>query len=211
MMTWLRCAVVWLLAALSWSAVAASSPQQVVQGTLDQLLIELNGKREVFRKNPELFYQSLDRILSPVVDFDSFSRGVMTVRYSQSATPAQMSAFQTSFKRSLMQFYGNALLEYQNQEIRMLPSVAENEPGRATVNMEIVGKGGVVYPLNYSMVDDNGVWKVRNVIVNGINIGKVFRDQFAESMRANGNSLDRVIATWGETVAKTKTTAEAAR
>ena len=211
MMTWLRCAVVWLLAALSWSAVAASSPQQIVQGTLDQLLGELNTKREVFRKDPELFYQSLDRILSPVVDFDSFSRGVMTVRYSQSATPAQMSAFQTSFKRSLMQFYGNALLEYQNQEIRMLPSVAENEPGRATVNMEIVGKGGVVYPLNYSMVDDNGVWKVRNVIVNGINIGKVFRDQFAESMRANGNSLDRVIATWGETVAKTKTTAEAAR
>lgn len=211
MMTWLRCAVVWLLAALSWSAVAASSPQQIVQGTLDQLLGELNTKREVFRKDPELFYQSLDRILSPVVDFDSFSRGVMTVRYSQSATPAQMSAFQTNFKRSLMQFYGNALLEYQNQEIRMLPSVAENEPGRATVNMEIVGKGGVVYPLNYSMVDDNGVWKVRNVIVNGINIGKVFRDQFAESMRANGNSLDRVIATWGETVAKTKTTAEAAR
>lgn len=211
MLHWLRNGLLCLLAMLSFSISAASSPQQVVQGTLDALLSELNGRREVFRQNPEQLYQSLDRILSPVVDFDSFSRGVMTVRYSQSATPAQMNAFQTSFKHSLMQFYGNALLEYQNQEIRMLPSVAESEPGRATVNMEIVGKGGVVYPLSYSMVDDNGTWKVRNVIVNGINIGKVFRDQFAESMRANGNSLDRVIASWGETVAKTKAPVEVAR
>ena len=30
-----------------------------------------------------------------------------------------------NFKRSLMQFYGNALLEYDNQSIRVLPAKAE--------------------------------------------------------------------------------------
>lgn len=210
MLKFLRRGLLLLLAALSLPALATTTtPHQVVQGTIDQVLGELNSRRELFRQDPEAFYQSLDHILAPVVDFDGFARGVMTVRYSRSASPAQMQAFQDSFKRSLMQFYGNALLEYENQEIRMLPVAPEREPGRASVNMEIVGRNGAVYPLSYTMVQQQGRWMVRNVIVNGINIGKLFRDQFADAMRNNRNDLDRVIATWGDTVARSRQTVEA--
>ena len=187
-------------------ATASESAQQVVKGTVDQVLAELKVRGGEFRSHPETFYQTLDSILGPVVDFEGFARGVMTVRYTRSASPAQMQAFEQSFKRSLMQFYGNALLEYQDQEIRMLPFAAGKEPDRAAVNMEIVGKGGVIYPLSYTMVEQAGQWKVRNVVVNGINIGKLFRDQFADSMSRNGNDLDKVIAGWADTVARSRQT-----
>lgn len=198
-----------VLAVLSIPAQASVTPQQVVQGTVDQVLAELTANREHFRQSPESFYQALDRILSPVVDFEGFARGVMTVRYSRGASPAQMQAFQDSFKRSLMQFYGNALLEYENEEIRMLPPAPSRDPGRAAVNMEIVGRNGAIYPLSYTMEQKGDVWLVRNVIVNGINIGKLFRDQFADAMRSNRNDLDRVIAGWGDTVARSRQTIEA--
>ena len=184
-------------------AAATDEAQAVVKTTVDQVIRELGTRREEFRKNPDAFYQSLDRILSPVVDFDGFARGVMTVRYSGSATPAQMAAFQDSFKRSLMQFYGNALLEYENQEIRMLAATPDGDD-RVSANMEIVGRNAVIYPLSYTMVKVDGQWKLRNVVVNGINIGKLFRDQFADSMSKNGNSLDRVIAGWTDTVARAR-------
>lgn len=204
----LRRSLLVLLACLPFAGHAAATPQQVVQATTDKVLGELNSKREQFKQDPEAFYQALNGILDPVIDFDGFSRGVMTVRYSRQASPAQMQAFQESFKRSLVRFYGSALLEYDNQEIRMLPAVAAREPGRATVNMEVVGRSGAIYPVTYTLEQKGEAWKVRNVIINGINIGKLFRDQFAESMRSNGNDLDKVIATWGDAVARAQESAD---
>ena len=198
----LRRSLLVLLACLPFAGHAAATPQQVVQATTDKVLGELNSKREQFKQDPEAFYQALDDILGPVVDFDGFARGVMTVRYSRQASPQQMQAFVDNFKRSLVKFYGGALLEYDNQEIRMLPAVASREPGRASVNMEVVGRTGAIYPVTYTLEQKDGAWKVRNVIINGINIGKLFRDQFAESMRSNGNDLDKVISTWGDAVAR---------
>ncbi|MNH23983.1 hypothetical protein D3C79_838960 [compost metagenome] len=46
------------------------------------------------------------------------------------------------------------------------------------------------------------------MIVNGINIGKLFRDQFADAMQRNGNNLDKTIDGWAGEVAKAKETAE---
>ncbi|MCL7461486.1 ABC transporter substrate-binding protein [Pseudomonas sp. NW5] len=210
MLKLLRSGLLALLAMMSVPALAtAESPHQVVQVTIDQVLGELNTRREVFRKDPELFYRTLDDILTPAIDFEGFVRGVMTVRYSRQASAEQLQTFQETFKRSLMKFYGNALLEYQDQEIRMLPVAAERDPARASVNMEIVGSNGAVYPLTYTMELKGERWKVRNVIVNGINIGKLFRDQFAEAMRNNRNNLDQVIATWGDTVARSRQSVEA--
>ena len=54
------------------------------------------------------------------------------------------------------------------------------------------------------MVEQNGQWRMRNVIINGINVGKLFRDQFAQSMRDNRDDLDKVIDTWIDTVAKAR-------
>lgn len=208
MLKLLRRSLLVLLACLPFAGHAAATPQQLVQATTDKVLGELNSKREEFRQDPEAFYQALDGILGPVVDFDGFARGVMTVRYSRQASPQQMQAFQDSFKRSLVRFYGGALLEYDNQEIRMLPAPPSREPNRASVNMEVVGRAGAVYPVTYTLEQKAGAWKVRNVIINGINIGKLFRDQFAESMRSNGNDLDRVIATWGDAVARAQQSAD---
>ncbi|MGE8496226.1 MAG: MlaC/ttg2D family ABC transporter substrate-binding protein [Pseudomonas sp.] len=193
-----------LLAALPMLAVAAPAAHEVVQETTDTLLADLKANKEQYRKDPSAFYASLDRILGPVVDVDGISRGVMTVRYARQASPEQMARFQENFKRSLMQFYGNALLEYNNQDIRVLPVSGKQNPERTSVNMEIKDGNGTVYPLSYTMVSQGDAWKMRNVVINGINVGKLFRDQFAQSMQNNGNDLDKVIDTWADTVARAR-------
>ncbi|WP_339511399.1 MlaC/ttg2D family ABC transporter substrate-binding protein [Pseudomonas sp. RL_15y_Pfl2_60] len=200
----IRNSLVVLLATLPLLAVAAPSANEVVQQTTTKLLDDLKANKAQYRSDPDAFYSALDSILGPVVDVDGISRGVMTVRYSRKASPAQMERFQTNFKQSLMQFYGNALLEYNNQDIRVLPASGAQDPERATVNMEIKDGNGSIYPLAYTMVNKDGAWVMRNMIINGINVGKLFRDQFSESMQKNGNDLDKVIDTWPETVAKAR-------
>jgi len=209
MLTALRRGLLILLATLPLFANAnASSPHEVIQHTTDQLLSDLKANRERYRQDSSAFYDSLNGLLGPVIDADGISRSIMTVKYSKNATPAQMQRFQENFKRSLIQFYGNALLEYNNQEIRVLPPSGKQEDDRVSVKMEVAGKHGEIYPVEYTMVKLDQ-WRVRNVIINGINIGKLFRDQFEEAMNRNAGDLDKTINNWGDVVAKAKDTANA--
>lgn len=209
MISILRRGLLVLLAAFPLLAMAApgQSARDVIQGTTTQLLNDLKANKAQYKANPEAFYAALNGNLGPVVDADGISKSIMTVKYSRKATPEQMQRFQENFKRSLMQFYGNALLEYNNQGITVDPAKAE-DGDRASVGMKITGNNGAVYPVQYTMQKIDGEWKVRNVIVNGINIGKLFRDQFADAMQRNGNSLDKTIDGWAGEVAKAKEAAD---
>ena len=175
MISILRRGLLVLLAAFPLLALAVQTPHEVVQSTTNELLGDLKANKEQYKSNPNAFYDSLNRILGPVVDADGISRSIMTVKYSRKATPEQMQRFQENFKRSLMQFYGNALLEYNNQGITVDPAKADDGK-RASVGMKVTGNNGAVYPVQYTLENIGGEWKVRNVIVNGINIGKLFRD-----------------------------------
>ncbi|WP_164650870.1 MlaC/ttg2D family ABC transporter substrate-binding protein, partial [Pseudomonas viridiflava] len=99
------------------NAAPATSAHDLLDRTTRELLSNLATNREQYKAHPGAFYDALNRIVGPVVDADGISRSIMTVKYSRKATPEQMQRFQENFKRSLMQFYGNALLEYNNQGI----------------------------------------------------------------------------------------------
>ncbi|MFJ7143950.1 phospholipid-binding protein MlaC [Pseudomonas protegens] len=209
MISILRRGLLVLLAALPLLANAASTPSahDLVQDTTTRLLADLAANKEKYKQSPNDFYDALNGIVGPVVDADGISRSIMTVKYSRKATPEQMTRFQENFKRSLMQFYGNALLEYNNQGITVSP--AKDESGtRTSVDMQVKGNNGAIYPVSYTLEKINDEWKVRNVIINGINIGKLFRDQFADAMQRNGNNLDKTIDGWAGEVAKAKEVTE---
>ncbi len=195
------------LASLPLLVQAAPSAHDVVKGTTDELLGDLKANKASYQQNPQAFFDALNRILGPVVDSEGISRSIMTVKYSRGASDAQMKRFEENFKTSLMQFYGKALLEYDNQDIRVLPARAESGD-RTSVGMEVRDSKGTVYPVSYTMVQLGGEWKMRNVIINGINVGKLFRDQFADSMQRNGNDLDKTIDGWADVVKNAKNSAE---
>ena len=141
MLALLRRAV--LMTAFAFSAVsfAATDAHIVIEQTTDNLLADLQANKAQYRTDPTAFYNAMEAILGPVVDADGISKSVMTVRYSRRATPEQMQRFQENFKRSLMQFYGNALLEYDNQGIRVLPGKTAADAQRSEVRMEITEIG----------------------------------------------------------------------
>ena len=201
-----------LLAALPLmgNAMAAPSAHEIIQDTTTRLLADLAANKEKYKQDPSAFYNALNGIVGPVVDADGISKSIMTVKYSRKASPEQMTRFQENFKRSLMQFYGNALLEYNNQGITVSPAKDENG-NRTSVDMQVKGSNGAVYPVSYTLEKINDEWKVRNVIINGINIGKLFRDQFADAMQRNGNDLNKTIDGWAGEVAKAKEVTEEAK
>ncbi|WP_248806631.1 phospholipid-binding protein MlaC [Pseudomonas sp. MWU13-2100] len=209
MISMLRRGLLVLLATLPLmgNALATTSAHDLVKNTTDRMLADLAANKAQYKQNPSAFYDALNTIVGPVVDADGISKSIMTVKYSRKATPEQMKTFAENFKKGLFQFYGNALLEYNNQGITV--DAPKDESGdRTSVGMTVKGSNGTIYPVSYTLEKINGEWKLRNVIINGINIGKLFRDQFADAMQRNGNNLDQTINNWAGEVEKAKAESE---
>ena len=202
----IKLALALVLSVPLFAQAASATPQQVVQDTSKRVMDVLDTNRELYKKDSEAFLEGLSEVLDPVIDYEGIARSVMTVRFSRDASPEQIQRFIDTFKRSMVQFYGNALLEFDSGEISVLPprNRDQQREDRATVNMEIKTANGTVYPATYTMVNKDGQWMVRNVIVEGINIGLLFRDQFAQAMQAHNNDLNKVIDNWGGVVAESR-------
>ena len=199
------CFAVLLAALLAFplhQALADQDPHAVVEGVTEKLLSDISSYRKALndagdRSEREArmadFLGQLQQTLEPVVDFPWIALNVMG-SHRQTATPEQQERFREVFTRALVETYGRGLLSYSGQDIVVLPSGAGQR--RVTVRQEIRGADGRI-PLLYSMgVDSDGDWKVVNVIINGINLGTTFRNQFAQSYSRYGGDIDKVVDNW---------------
>ncbi len=48
----------------------------------------------------------------------------------------------------------------------------------------------------------DGSWRLRNLIIETINLGEIYRNQFAALASAANDDLDRVIDDWNATIAE---------
>jgi len=88
-------------------------------------------------------------------------------------------------------------VEFDNQRVEFVDSTtAESEPDRASIDLQIYGQDGTIYAVNYNLVLLDSDWKLRNVTIEGINIGLQFRSQFASYMDKFRNDIDEVINNW---------------
>jgi phospholipid transport system substrate-binding protein len=179
----------------------ASTPEMIVEGTSDQLLVLIDESRDYVKEDPERFYAAVEALLRPVVDFEGFARSVMAAHY-KSASSDQRKRFAETFKWGLVRSYALVLTEFRDGEITLVPSSRpQRSPTRKSVKMEIRTPTGEIYPVVYSMaLSKDQVWRMRNIIINGVNIGLTYRSQFASAVQnpKYDQSLDAVIDAWAD-------------
>lgn len=190
------------------SAIAApilESPKKDVEAFSTRLLATFEKNIGEYKQNPDAFIHEVDRELSPVVAFDSIARGVMG-RFSRQAQPGQLEQFSKTFKLSLLSFYGKALLKLDDSRItidkiddvteKTLKDYHDGKVRLVPVDMTVKTSTNTV-AISYSMIHDGGRWKIRNIVVDGINIGIQFRNQFADAMDRHGK-IQYVVDHWQE-------------
>lgn len=189
-----------LTLSISVMANAALAQQQSayesVKESTDILLKRLVEVQPIYETDPEKFYSEVESALEPYIDFEGFAKRVMAKYYRQ-ATPAQQQTFIETFKTELIKTYSTALLEFDNEKVVVLPpDSAKRDEDRATITLEVHTSSGSVYPVQYQLGLEGEKWLLRNVVINGINIGLQFRSQFAAAMQRYGNDIDKVIDNW---------------
>ncbi len=177
-------------------AQADSAPDEVIREAVDRLVQRIDAEREKLEKDPRYAQQVGDEELDAMVDFRRITRAVMGEHFSQ-ANREQRNRFLERFRASLVNTYAAGITMYEGQSYRVLPLEDGDVRGnRARVTMEFETEDGKVLPIAYTMTLTDGQWKVDNVIVNNLNLGRIFQAQFAQDMAENNNDIDVVIEQW---------------
>lgn len=176
-------------------------PEQMIRASIEELMTRIEGREDYFADNLDELEAIVDDSLEDVADFRYIGASVMG-RYFGNATPQQRSRFVETFRKTLIDTYAKGLVTFDYREIRVLDNQqASRYEDQASVAMEVVANDGTVYPVSYSLRLDDGQWKVVNVIVNGINLGLTFRNQFDQAMRDHNRDYDAVIDDWAPELA----------
>lgn len=173
------------------------TPEATIEFVSTELLSSLQELASLYDESPEDFYAGIDRIVAPWIDFDAFYKGVMGRKYYTSASKEQRERFKGVFHTSLIETYGKGLLGVEETKFEVAPAAPPKKPG-GSVHVEQTlfsgsGRIAVVYTMGQG---EDGRWKLKNVVLEGINLGKTFRNQFARSARENSEDLDLVIDGW---------------
>ena len=186
------------LAALTLSAsvsaqaktVDNSDPTKLIETSANIMTSELDARRAEFRKDPAKLRALVERTLLPNFDVDHSARLVLG-KHWRTATPAQRQRFIDAFYGSLMTNYGDAMLEFTGDRIRVLPSTVAPDATSAVVRTEVKRSNGQKIPVNYSLRKTEQGWKAWDVVIEGISYVKSFREDFGSEIDQKG--LEAVI------------------
>lgn len=170
------------------------TPQAIVEQVTADLFTIVKKHNAATGKKTDAFFADVEKTLDSVVDFPFIAKTVMG-KTAATATPEQIEKFGKTFKNGLIRTYAKGIANYADSQVKTLP-VAGNDPKRVSVDQEVSDKGNT-HKLSYTMMKNKaGEWKLVNVVLNGVNLGKSFTSQFDQAMIKNNNDVDKVIDTW---------------
>lgn len=198
-------AILWGM--LSVAYVQAQKTEEVKEKTLapDVVITELTSEllsmartgKETLDSNPEEYFGKMRTLLEPAVDFTTIAKHVMGKRYWTQASEKQQAEFVEAFTAGLVKTYGKGMANFSDLEIKLDSS----NPAEKSINtyyvMQSVKTDSGVNKILYTMRKDDVGWRVRNVVLDGVNLGKTFQTQFAQAVKDNKGDIASVIATWG--------------
>jgi phospholipid transport system substrate-binding protein len=178
---------------LAWCAAGAYAaddpaqlgPQELVTKVAQDTLKDLDAHRAEYQKDPKKVRELVDRNMLPYFD-TTYSAQLVLAKYWREATPEQRKRFVEAFYQSLLQNYGDALLEFTPDRLRILPYQGKPEDSVTTVRSEVRRDNGSRVPVNYSLRKTPNGWKAYDVQIEGVSYVKSFRTDFGAEIQQKG-------------------------
>ena len=173
------------------AAVDTSGPSELIESAANIMLSGIDTRRDEFRKDPTGLYKLVEDTLLPHFDTPYAAQLVLGKNW-RTATPEQRKRFVDAFYKSLLYTYGDALVDFTADRLKVLPTKVAAEDLKATVRTEITRSNGTKVAVFYTLRKVNGAWKAWDVVIDGISYVKSYREDYGAEVSQKG--LDAVIA-----------------
>ncbi|MEC8159334.1 MAG: ABC transporter substrate-binding protein [Pseudomonadota bacterium] len=184
-------------------------PTPIIESTTTQIMTIVGEAPKYFDADPDRFYSEIGAVLDATIDWRGFAKGVMgdyasNARYrtlddeGRTALRDQLQSFTDIMKLGLIRTYAKGLLAFSGSKFEIVDKEAIDPDARsASITQLVYGSGGRTYTVRYQMGRSrDGRWRLRNLIVADINLGQIYRNQFAAAAKSADGDVAKVVAEW---------------
>ena len=182
------------ISTFSWSD---EDPYLFIDSNAQKMVQVLTENVDLFESDRELYENKIKEIFEPMIDFRRVAASVMGKKYYLMASKDERAEFVNIFKDSLLDTYAETLAQWGN-------SLISTEFPKSNLNKEITSvevrqtldTGSSKYPISYKLRKSNEGWKIVNIIINGVNLGLTFRNQFQALAVSHEEDIETTLKNW---------------
>jgi len=176
------------------------NPYNFIDSNAQRMVIVLKENKSLFLEDRKLYEQKIKEIFEPMIDFRRVAATVMGKKYYLASSKEQRAEFVVIFKDSLLDTYAETLAQWENQTITTIfPKNMEIQTNNLK-NIEVqqtLNTGSSKYPISYKLrKNKDNSWSIVNIIVNGVNLGLTFRNQFQALAIKNNGNIESTLNGW---------------
>ena len=176
------------------------NPYNFIDVNAQKMVIVLKENKSLFIEDRELYEQKIKEIFEPMIDFRRVAATVMGKKYYLASSKDQRSEFVVIFKDSLLDTYAETLAQWENQTITTIFPINMQDQSYELKNIEVqqtLNTGSSKYPISYKLrKNKDNTWSIVNIIVNGVNLGLTFRNQFQALASKNNGDIEATLKGW---------------
>ena len=173
------------------------NPYIFIDSNAQKMVEVLTADADLFDTNREEYENKIKIIFEPMIDFRRVSASVMGKKYYLMATPEQRFNFVNIFKDSLLDTYAETLAQWGDSTIST--NFPDELPEDGVLNIEVkqtLDTGTSKYPISYKLRKSSEGWKIVNIIINGVNLGLTFRNQFQALAKSHDENIEATLENW---------------
>ena len=163
----------------------ALPPEKVILSAANDLFLDVEKNKSLYEEDITVFYERVDNILTPIVDFDILIKSIIGKKNYQSTSDDLKNRFKLALKNQLIRIYAKTIIEYSNSKITIIDSTKNKSFYLVKTELSI-GPGKPPFQVIYVMKKTDNKWKIVEVVANGLRLVKSLRKSLLPEIEEKG-------------------------
>ena len=171
-------------------------PYIFIDENAQKMVRVLTEDSSLFETDRVLYENKIKEIFEPMIDFRRVAASVMGKKYYLLATKEERAEFVLIFRDSLLDTYAETLAQWGDSTITTEFPKNKEELSKNVEVKQILDTGTSKYPISYKLRKSKDGWKIVNIIINGVNLGLTFRNQFQALAVSHNENISDTLRNW---------------
>ena len=171
-------------------------PYLFIDDNAQKMVKVLTEDSSLFETDRALYENKIKEIFEPMIDFRRVAASVMGKKYYLLATKEERAEFVLIFRDSLLDTYAETLAQWGDSTITTEFPKNKEELSKNVEVKQTLDTGTSKYPISYKLRKSKDGWKIVNIIINGVNLGLTFRNQFQALAISHDEKISDTLKNW---------------
>ena len=188
--------LVFFLLTCSLCVLSDEDPYIFIDENAQKMVKVLTENSSLFETDRVLYENKIKEIFEPMIDFRRVAASVMGKKYYLLATKEERAEFVLIFRDSLLDTYAETLAQWGDSTITTEFPKNKEELSKNVEVKQTLDTGTSKYPISYKLRKSKDGWKIVNIIINGVNLGLTFRNQFQALAVSHNENISDTLRNW---------------